>query len=48
VDGHANLSPLVSQYFAGLSIEVEEPDPELLERVVQKAYDIIDDTKQVC
>jgi hypothetical protein len=37
VEGVANLNPLISQYFAGLfTTEIEEPDPELLNKVNPK------------
>ena len=37
IEGSSSLNPMISQYFAGLfSIEVEEPDPELLAKVVPR------------
>jgi hypothetical protein len=37
IEGVANLNPLISQYFAGLfTTEIEEPDPELLNKVNPK------------
>jgi hypothetical protein len=40
VEGHPNLNPMISQYFAGLfTTEIDEPDPQVLEKVIPKVTD---------
>ena len=44
VEGTAHLNPNVSDYFAGLfSTEIDEPDPVVLQKVVPKVTDVMND-----
>ena len=44
LEGDAVLNPMISDYFAGLfATEVEEPDPEILEKVALRVTDLMNE-----